>query len=55
VLLLGEVSMVPRDVAADIIATGITIVAFGDPGQPPPLEGLPFSISADFTLTEIHR
>ena len=54
-LLLGEVSMVPRDVAADIIATGITIVAFGDPGQLPPVEGLPFSISADFTLTEIRR
>jgi exodeoxyribonuclease-5 len=55
VLLLDEVSMVSRDVAADIIATGITIIAFGDPGQLPPIEGLPFSISADFTLTQIHR
>ena len=55
VLLLDEVSMVSRDVAADIISTGVTIVAFGDPGQLPPIEGLPFSISADFTLTEIHR
>jgi exodeoxyribonuclease-5 len=55
VLLLDEVSMVARDVAADIIATGITIIAFGDPGQLPPIEGLPFSISADFILTQIHR
>ena len=55
VLLLDEISMVSRDVAADIIATGITVVAFGDPGQLPPIEGLPFSVSADFTLNEIHR
>jgi exodeoxyribonuclease-5 len=55
VLLLDELSMVPKDVAADIIATGITVIAFGDPGQLPPVEGLPFSISADFTLTQIHR
>jgi exodeoxyribonuclease-5 len=55
VLLLDEVSMVSRDVAADIIATGVTVIAFGDPGQLPPIEGLAFAISADFTLTEIHR
>jgi exodeoxyribonuclease-5 len=55
VLLLDEISMVSRDVAADIISTGVTIVAFGDPGQLPPIEGLPFSIDADFTLKQIHR
>jgi exodeoxyribonuclease-5 len=47
--------MVSRDVAADIIATGITVIAFGDPGQLLPIEGLPFSISADFTLSQIHK
>jgi exodeoxyribonuclease-5 len=55
VLLLDEVSMVSRDVASDIISTGATVISFGDPGQLPPIEGLPFSVSADFTLTEIHR
>jgi exodeoxyribonuclease-5 len=55
VLLLDEVSMVSKDLAADVIATGISVVSFGDPGQLPPIEGLPFSTSADFTLTQIHR
>jgi exodeoxyribonuclease-5 len=55
VLLLDEVSMVSRDVAADIIATGITVVSFGDPGQLRPVEGQSFSITADFVLTQIHR
>jgi exodeoxyribonuclease-5 len=55
VLLLDECSMIPRDIAADIAATGITIIAFGDPGQLQPVEGDPFFVKADFTLTEIHR
>jgi exodeoxyribonuclease-5 len=55
VLLLDECSMVPKDIAADIIATGITIIAFGDPGQLQPIDGDPFFTHADFTLTEIHR
>src|SRR6516164_3147983 len=38
-----------------ILATGITVVAFGDPGQLPPIHGDPFFTNANFTLTQIHR
>ena len=55
VLLLDECSMVPRNIAADILATGITVIAFGDPGQLQPVDGDPFFTKASFTLTEIHR
>src|SRR5215471_13408089 len=55
VLLLDECSMISRETAADIIATGITIIAFGDPGQLPPVEGDSFFTKASVTLTEIHR
>ena len=55
VVLLDESSMVSRDVAADILATGITVVAIGDPAQLPPINGTPFFTTASFTLTEIDR
>jgi hypothetical protein len=42
-------------VARDIMATGITVVAVGDPGQLPPINGDPFFTRASFQLTEIHR
>jgi exodeoxyribonuclease-5 len=59
VLLVDESSMVSKAMAADIRRTGITVVAVGDPGQLPPVEGEPFfteaSFRRNFTLTEIHR
>jgi ATP-dependent exoDNAse (exonuclease V) alpha subunit len=55
VLLLDECSMIDRQTAADILATGITILAIGDPGQLPPINGDPFFTTGSFTLTQIHR
>jgi exodeoxyribonuclease-5 len=55
VLLLDECSMIDRKTAADIMATGITVVAIGDPGQLPPINGDPFFTQASFTLREVHR
>jgi exodeoxyribonuclease-5 len=55
VLLLDECSMIDRQMAAAILATGITVVAFGDPGQLPPINGDPFFTKASFTLEQIHR
>lgn len=55
VLLLDECSMISREVARDILATGITVVSIGDPAQLPPVSGTPFFTEASFTLTEVHR
>jgi exodeoxyribonuclease V len=54
-LLLDESSMIDERIAADLLATGARVVAFGDPGQLPPIKGEPFFGRADVTLTEIHR
>jgi exodeoxyribonuclease-5 len=55
VLLLDECSMISKSVSVDILAAGVRVVAIGDPGQLPPVEGQPFFTSASFELTEIHR
>jgi exodeoxyribonuclease-5 len=55
VLFLDECSMVSRQVAADIFATGIIVIAIGDPGQLPPVDGDAFFTQASFTLREIQR
>jgi exodeoxyribonuclease V len=55
VLLLDECSTIDRKTASDILATGIAVVAIGDPGQLPPISGNPFFTKASFTLTEIQR
>jgi exodeoxyribonuclease-5 len=55
VLVLDECSMISREVARDILATGITIISIGDPGQLPPVNGAPFFTAASVTLTQIHR
>ena len=55
VLLLDECSMISREVASDILTTGITIISIGDPGQLPPVNGTPFFTEASFTLTTVHR
>jgi ATP-dependent exoDNAse (exonuclease V) alpha subunit len=54
-VLLDGCSLIGCQVAADILATGITVVALGDPGQLPPVDGDPFFTKASFTLTQIHR
>jgi exodeoxyribonuclease-5 len=55
VLVLDECSMISREVAEDILATGITIVSIGNPGQLPPVNGQAFFAQSSFTLREIHR
>ena len=55
VLLLDECSMIPKQMAQDILATGVTVIAIGDPGQLPPVSGVPFFLSADFTLRQVQR
>lgn len=54
-LLLDECSMISREVARDILATGVTIISIGDDAQLPPVEGAAFFTEASFTLTEVHR
>jgi exodeoxyribonuclease-5 len=54
-LLVDESSMISKAMASDILRTGITVAAVGDPGQLPPVEGSSFFTKASFTLTEIHR
>lgn len=53
--LVDEVSMIPDDMANDMIRTGIRIIAFGDPGQLPPVQGQQFFSKPDATLKTIHR
>lgn len=55
VAILDESSMVNTELAQDILRTGMRIIAFGDPGQLPPVVGEQFFDTADFTLTEPHR
>lgn len=55
VLFLDECSMVNQKIANDLLRTGVKIVACGDPGQLPPVEGDTFFSHPDATLTEIHR
>lgn len=55
VVLIDECSMVDDRMAQDILRTGATIIACGDPGQLPPVRGSQFFNDPDFTLTEIHR
>jgi exodeoxyribonuclease-5 len=55
VMLIDESSMVPATMVEQLLATGVRIIAFGDPGQLPPVNGEPGFPDADFTLTQIHR
>ena len=54
-LLLDESSMINREMAADILKTGVRIVACGDPGQLPPVTGEQFFSNPDVTLKTVHR
>lgn len=53
--LLDEKSMISRDIAMDILATGARIVAAGDPGQLPPVKGAQYFTNPNFTLKKVHR
>lgn len=53
--LIDEKSMISREIAKDILATGARIVAAGDPGQLPPVKGQMYFTNPNFTLRQIHR
>ncbi len=54
-ILLDECSMINEAMANDLIRTGAKIIACGDPGQLPPVEGKQFFSKPDITLHTIHR
>lgn len=54
-ILLDEDSMIPEDLARDLIATGARVITCGDMGQLPPVRGIQFFSRADFQLTQIRR
>ena len=54
-VMCDEVSMVPEEMARDMLHTGCKIVAVGDPGQLPPVKGQAFFIKPNVTLQKIHR
>lgn len=54
-LLLDECSMINEAMARDLIDTGAKIIACGDPGQLPPVEGKQFFRTPNITLKTIHR
>lgn len=55
IVLIDECSMISHQMAMDIINTGAKIIAFGDPGQLPPIHGKPFFDVPDIVLETIHR
>jgi exodeoxyribonuclease-5 len=53
---IDEYSMVGRQMGADLLSFGCPILALGDPGQLPPIEGDQFfTKKPDVMLDEIHR
>lgn len=56
-IVLDEVSMVPDDMAADLLSFGKPILVIGDPEQLPPINGDGFFVreEPDVFLREIHR
>lgn len=56
-LIVDEVSMVPEDLAKDLLSFGKRILVLGDPAQLPPVKGEGFFINAapNVMLTEVHR
>jgi hypothetical protein len=55
VSLIDESSMVTTELVEQLLRTGVRIIAFGDPGQLPPVKGEPGFPRADFMLRTIHR
>lgn len=55
-LVIDEYSMIDEQMASDLLSFGCPILALGDPGQLPPVQGRRFFTSTpDVMLTEIHR
>lgn len=54
-IIVDEASMVNEKMAKDLIAKGVPILAVGDPGQLPPVEGKPGFGEPTYVLTEIMR
>ena len=56
-LILDEVSMVNQELLDDLLSFEVPIIALGDPGQLPPIDGAGalFKGDPDVLLTEIHR
>ena len=56
-LIIDESSMINEELAKDAESFGCKILAMGDPGQLPPVEGIGYWLRGkpDFTLTKIHR
>jgi exodeoxyribonuclease-5 len=54
-LLLDECSMIDTTIANDLMRTGVRIVACGDPGQLPPVNGEQFFTTPDIMLKTVHR
>jgi exodeoxyribonuclease-5 len=55
ILFLDECSMINEKIASDLLSSGVKIVACGDPGQLPPVEGESFFNKPDAMLKTIHR
>lgn len=55
VALVDESSMLSSEIARDLLRTGCKIVAVGDPGQLPPVQGEQFFHDADTVLRTVHR
>jgi exodeoxyribonuclease-5 len=55
IVLIDESSMVTDTLRDQLLATGVKIIAFGDPGQLPPVNGEAGFPRADVTLRTIHR
>jgi exodeoxyribonuclease V len=55
IVFADEVSMIGRRLAEDLLATGATVVACGDPGQLPPVNDAQFFVEPSAMLTEVHR
>lgn len=55
-LVVDEYSMIDEQMGEDLLSFGCPVLALGDPGQLPPVGGLPyFKGKPDVLLTEIHR
>tara|TARA_R110000751_G_C13776422_1_gene480624 strand:+ start:1051 stop:2148 length:1098 start_codon:yes stop_codon:yes gene_type:complete len=55
-LVIDECSMISQDIMNDLLKWGCPILAVGDPGQLPPVKGLPFfQEDPDVILQTIHR
>ena len=54
-IIVDEASMVNEKVANDILAKGVPVIAVGDPGQLPPVEGAAGFPTPTFTLEHIMR